>query len=135
MEFIDWNDTYNCGIKEIDNQHRGLFDLISKLHDTKSVYENDKYFIATYNLFAKFARIHFATEERYMLDAEYSNFIAHKKSHDNFLIKLEKFTNDLSEPTQEIHSTILNFLKEWYIEHILRMDRDYIESLQKKGFK
>ena len=29
MPFLEWKDSYNIGVKEIDNQHRGLFDIIS----------------------------------------------------------------------------------------------------------
>ena len=36
MEFLEWKDTYNIGVKEIDNQHRGLFDLISRLFTSRS---------------------------------------------------------------------------------------------------
>ena len=31
MPFLEWKDAYNIGVKEIDNQHRGLFDIIDKL--------------------------------------------------------------------------------------------------------
>ena len=44
MQFLEWKDSYNIGVKEIDNQHRGLFDIISKLF-TSQLYEPDgKYF-------------------------------------------------------------------------------------------
>jgi len=134
MQFLDWKDSYNIGVKEIDNQHRGLFDLISKLFDTKRVYRNDKYFLATFEMFTKFATIHFATEERYMREAKYSKLTEHRQEHEEFILKLSMLATAIKKEEPDIHQKTLDFLKDWYSAHILGTDKDLQEIFREKGF-
>jgi hemerythrin len=134
MQFLEWNETYNIGIKEIDNQHRGLFDLISKLSTTQRYETSGQYFLATLNKLVEYARIHFDTEERYMREAQYPKFIEHQKEHSLFFPEVEKLMKDLEQKRPDIQHKILDFLKDWYMSHILGTDRDYQKALNDKGF-
>jgi hemerythrin len=135
MQFLEWKETYNIGIKEIDNQHRGLFDLISKLSTTQRYETTGQYFLATLNKLVEYARIHFATEERYMREAQYPALAEHQQEHRLFFPEVEKLMNDLERKQPDIQQKILDFLKEWYMSHILGTDRDYQKTLIEKGFR
>jgi hemerythrin len=135
MSFLEWKDSYNIGIKEIDNQHRGMFDLISKLSNTKQIYKNDKYFLATFEMFISYTRTHFKTEERYMIEANYEKLDEHKQEHDSFLDNLSEAIRRLRNEEPNIHQKLLDFLRDWYGSHILGTDRDYLDAFQKKGIK
>jgi hemerythrin len=134
MQFLEWKETYNIGIKEIDNQHRGLFDLISKLSTTQRYEPSGQYFLATLNKLVEYARIHFATEERYMREAQYPQLVEHQQEHRLFFPEIEKFMKALEQKQPDIQQTILNYLKDWYMSHILGTDRDYQKTLIEKGF-
>jgi hemerythrin len=135
MQFLEWDESYNIGIREIDNQHRGLFDLISKLSTTQRYETSGQYFLATLNKLVEYARIHFATEERYMREAQYPKLIEHQQEHRLFFPEVEKLMNDLELKQPDIHQKILDFLKDWYMSHILGTDRDYQTTLIEKGFR
>jgi hemerythrin len=135
MAFLEWIDSYNIGIKEIDNQHRGLFDLISKLSNTKHYKHGEKYFFATLNTLMQYAELHFTTEERYMADARYPKLIEHQKEHADFLQKVSALVQELEKKELNIHQSILGFLRDWYTTHILGSDKDYVAALKNKGFK
>ena len=62
MQFLEWEDTYNIGVKEIDIQHRGLFDIISKLSASRRYGTDGKYFFAMLIQLVDYTKIHFATE-------------------------------------------------------------------------
>ena len=134
MAFLDWKDSYNLGIKEIDNQHQGLFDLISRLSNTKHYEHGDKYFAATLQTLLKYAEVHFATEERYMKEAQYPKLTEHQQEHAIFLYTLSKLTKDLENNDPDLHTKILNFLHDWYSSHILGTDREIGDALKAKGF-
>jgi hemerythrin len=135
MQFLEWKDSYNIGVKEIDNQHRGLFDLISKL-STSRLYEPDgKYFFLTLNKFLEYAQVHFSTEERYMKEAQYPKFIEHQHEHELFIAQVSKLVQDVENKKSDVENKILDFLKEWYLAHILGTDRDLEKPFQAKGFK
>jgi hemerythrin len=135
MPFLEWKDSYNIGVKEIDNQHRGLFDLISKLF-TSRLYEPDgKYFLLTLDKFVEYAQVHFATEERYMQEAQYPKFAEHQREHELFIAQASKLVQDVENKEPDIENKTLDFLKDWYLAHILGTDRELEEPFHAKGFK
>jgi hemerythrin len=135
MTFLEWKDSYNIGVKEIDIQHRGLFDLVSKLSNTKYFAHDEKYFFATLNMLVKYAELHFATEERYMVEAGYPRLEEHQKEHEKFLLDIFKLAEDLERGDAGLQQKILSFLHDWYSAHILGTDREYKECFEKKGFR
>ena len=135
MPFLEWKDSYNLGVKEIDNQHRGLFDIISKLFTSRSYESDGKYFFLMLNKFVEYAQVHFATEERYMQEAQYPKFAEHHHEHELFIVQVSKLLQDVEKKTPEIEKTTLDFLKDWYLAHIVGTDRDLEYWFQAKGFK
>lgn len=135
MPFIEWKDSYNIGVKEIDNQHRGLFDLISKLFNSRSYEPDGKYFFLTLNKFVEYAQVHFTTEERYMREAQYPKLAEHQREHEVFIAQASKFIQDTENKKTDIENKTLDFLKNWYLAHILGTDRDLEKWFQSKGFK
>jgi hemerythrin len=135
MPFLEWKDTYNIGVKEIDNQHRGLFDLISKLFNSRLYEPDGKYFVLTLNKFVEYAQVHFSTEERYMQEAHYPKFSEHQNEHGLFLAQVSKLALDVENKVPDIENKTLDFLKDWYVSHILGADRDLEKSFQAKGLK
>jgi hemerythrin len=135
MPFLEWKDTYNIGVKEIDNQHRGLFDLISKLFNSRLYEPDGKYFVLTLNKFVEYAHVHFSTEERYMREAHYPKLAEHQDEHEHFITQISQLAQDVENKEPDIENKTLDFLKEWYVSHILGADRDLEMSFQAKGFK
>jgi hemerythrin len=135
MQFLEWEDSYNIGVKEIDIQHRGLFDIISRLSTSRNYRTEGKYFFATLNQFIDYTKVHFATEERYMREAQYSKLTEHQQEHAEFMIEVMKLARDCEKKLPDIEQTILNHLKNWYMIHILGTDRDYQKALKDRGFK
>ena len=133
MTFFEWKESYNLGIKEIDNQHRGLFDLITKLSDTKYFKHDEKYFFATLNTLVKYAELHFGTEERYMNQAGYTKAEEHHQEHLKFLKEVMRLAEELEQKQPNMQKKILTFLHDWYLNHILGNDRDYVASMKEKG--
>ena len=135
MPFLEWKDSYNLGVKEIDNQHRGLFDIISKLFTSRSYDSDGKYFFLMLNKFVEYAQVHFTTEERYMQEAQYPKFAEHQHEHELFIAQVSRLIQDVEKKEPETEDKTLYFLKDWYIAHILGTDRDLEKTLQAKGFK
>ncbi|MGD1046348.1 MAG: bacteriohemerythrin [Bacteroidota bacterium] len=135
MSFLEWKDTYNIGVKEIDNQHRGLFDIINKLF-TSRLYEPDgKYFYLMLKNFAEYAQVHFSTEERYMREAQYPKFTEHQYEHELFIAQVSQLLLAVEKKEADIENKTLDFLKDWYLAHILGTDRDLEKFFHAHGFK
>ena len=73
MKFI-WNDTYQIGLKEIDEQHRTYFDIVNELDSYIHLKKLDdkEIILACMRKLENYALNHFATEEEYF-ENEYCN--------------------------------------------------------------
>ena len=134
MQFLEWEESYNIGVKEIDIQHRGLFDIISKLSTSHRYETEGRYFFAVLDQLIEYTKIHFATEERYMREAKYPRLAEHQQEHIVFIRELMRLMQDFEKKEPDIQQKILDFLKDWYMSHILGTDRDYQKTLMDKGF-
>ena len=135
MQFLEWKESYNIGVKEIDNQHRGLFELIGKLASSRSYEPGGKYFFLTLNKFAEYAQIHFSTEERYMHEARYPQTEEHQHEHHFFIQQLSLFMQQVERKESGSEDRALAYLKEWYLKHILGSDRELEHWFRTKGLQ
>lgn len=99
---MGWTDALLTGIKEIDDQHKVLFDVIARLELAVSVEE--KWSAVHYALveLSSYVTIHFAVEEALMRLHDYPNLDAHIASHRAFSaaladIKKHSIREDVSE--------------------------------------
>lgn len=83
---IEWRDSFNIGVEEIDRAHKALFSIVRKLIDLskddmgspksrRACEEGIKYF-------HNYVIEHFSQEEEYMRSINYKHFQAHKRRHD-----------------------------------------------------
>jgi len=135
MKQISWNERFSVGVKEIDLQHRGLLDIINQIIDSIEK-ENEWQTTSTIlNSLINYAYNHFATEERYMKEAKYPEFLWHVGLHLEFIRKAFAFSQEISLKGPDIQREMLQYLAGWYSSHVLGIDRQYMENLSAKGIK
>ncbi len=121
-EKVPWHDEYKIGIKNIDNQHHKLFDLVNKLYsindDDVNAKESLRYVLYE---FSEYMKIHFKDEEEYMLSIAYPGLDEHKKIHQHIVGSLAKV---ISTPAKLsiIKSKMRVVAKRVLIDHILNED-------------
>lgn len=125
IEIFPWNDNFETGIKQIDEQHRVIVSLINQMAsqlvhqpDTSSL---DKIFTQL----AEYAAYHFQCEE--LIWQQYlpqdSCFIEHQKTHELFITSVQELKQtESSRPLQDVIEDILYFLTQWLAHHILESD-------------
>jgi len=125
---------YSVGIREIDRQHGILVQLINRLDQglkrkiSKSTLEDIANYLTDYTIF------HFSFEEKLMADHHYPGLAAHKVVHQNFVNKVKHYQNQLKTQDAALVATeILEFLKNWLLDHIQKTDRQYSAVLNAKG--
>jgi hemerythrin len=131
-ELITWSNTFSCGIKHIDDQHKELVDLINDMfnHSTGDYKIEREYFNKVIQQAVKYIKIHFVTEEKIMRAIKYPGFAEHKKAHDLFVIKvIENIWNYETEKHYTLYS-FTKFLKDWVLSHIAVMDKQYFTYIR-----
>jgi hemerythrin len=134
MALLAWNDSYSVKVKEIDDQHRKLIDMINELHDAMKVGKGKEVIGKVLTALTDYTRRHFSAEENLMKLHGYPAYEEHKKSHNQLVVQvadIQKKYSDGGVLSQEV----LAFLKDWLINHIKGMDQKYGPHLNAKGLK
>ena len=132
-ELIVWSSKLSCGIKLIDEQHKGLVDLVNDMfsHVTGNyAYEKD-YFKSVIQETVKYVKTHFATEEKIMLAANFSGYTEHRQKHEDFILAVIESIRDYEAGKRFTLLTFTRFLRDWILSHIALMDKQYFEYFRK----
>ena len=132
---LEWEEKYSVKVKEIDDQHKKMFDTINRLIDMldrKPTKEDLNGIIASLIEYKKF---HFLTEERYFDKFHYSGTEEHKKAHLVFTQKLEELVKLSDEDTMIFAFKLIDFLEDWLIDHLMIQDQKYVACFQEYGLK
>jgi len=126
-DLVTWSDTFSCGIKLIDDQHKELIRLVNEMfmHVTGPKRNELDYLTEVIEKLVKYVKIHFSTEEKIMRAIKYEGFIEHKKAHDNFIFKIIETVDEFTTGKRKSLYSFTRFLKDWIFSHIAVMDRGY----------
>lgn len=133
MALVTWSDKYSMNIKEIDEQHKNLVKMINELHDAMLNARSKEVALGIINNMAEYTQYHFSTEEKYMVQYKYPDYVAHKKEHDRFIQQVGNFKKDYEGGKAGLSFELLNFLKDWLVGHIQESDRKYSPFFNEKG--
>nr|AQV13607.1 hemerythrin [Chaetopterus variopedatus] len=106
-----WNDSFAVFYENLDNEHKQLFQAVFALANENSEGSIKNLLDVTVN--------HFNDEEGMMVKNNYASYKDHKKMHDNFVAVLK------SLKTSDVNEKILNWAKDWLVEHIKTTDFKY----------
>jgi methyl-accepting chemotaxis protein len=130
---IKWGPQYMLGIDEVDNQHKRLADLINKLHSVMKERKSNSETGKILNELVEYAKVHFNDEENLQKQANYPDYENHKQTHVNLVEKIVHFQKEFHQGNTMLSMEIMNFLKDWLINHILGIDKKYVPYMKKAG--
>lgn len=129
---IKWSNEYLLGVEIIDEQHKELFRIAGDAYDLlKNEFYFDKYdrVVKLIEELKQYAVFHFETEEKYMLEIGYKKLFSHKIIHNDFVEKFNSIDLEKMDDNQEEYLTsIIQFVVDWIEQHILKMDRQYLNN-------
>lgn len=122
---IEWSDSFCSGIKEIDDDHKKLIELVSRCR--LLIYDGDSQ-DEIKNILSElieYTSYHFQREEKIMALCDYPSLDIHRNVHRTFLkevgLKMKSYQQG------ELGSENLHvFLLDWLTGHILQLDKDFI---------
>jgi hemerythrin-like metal-binding protein len=63
----------------------------------------------------------------------YVNFNSHKKEHDELAQKVKKFMEDFKAGKSMLSIEVKDFLKDWILNHIQKVDKLYTRAYKENG--
>jgi hemerythrin len=130
---MEWNAELDVRVREINEQHKKLIDLINKLHDAMRTGQGKQVLGATLQELAAYTVYHFQTEEKYMQQFKYPGYLLHKSEHTAFVKKVTDFQKDFASNRLGVTLELMNFLKDWVNNHIKETDKQYSALFNKNG--
>jgi len=135
MSLIEWGNKLNVDIEEIDNQHKKLVGLVNDLHLAMKERKAKETLGKIIEGLKDYAIVHFATEEKYFDQFNYVNSTSHKREHQGFIDKVNEFNAGFDKGKIMLSMEIMDFLKEWLLNHIQKKDMAYASFFHEKGLK
>ncbi len=123
----------SIGIQELDDQHRALYAEIDKLRDAMRAHDLD-HAVRVTDYLREYVNVHFATEERLMIEAGYPGFPEHLARHEEFRKDLRAYLARLSRTgaTAAAVVELSHWLTEWLREHIRKVDVEMARFLRSR---
>lgn len=129
MAFYEWQDSFSVGSKAMDEQHKKMIGILNKLHDAMKEGKAAKEISLIVNEMADYTKFHFGSEEKLMSDSQYVGLASQKAEHIAFIKKSVEFQENITSGKLAISIDVLNFLKDWWTNHILITDMKYSGKL------
>lgn len=130
MTSYQWKDGFNTGIDEIDQQHRLLLKHLNDCHLKVSTGRRSEIGRELLDGLKRHAVMHFRLEESLMRAKGYPKLDHHEQQHKYFESQILEFENEYAEGTGRISATVLAFLRDWFLKHILEQDKEYVPYLE-----
>lgn len=129
-----WDKSFEIGHEEVDKQHEELFKKLNYL--VLASKDSDRYpqrFSMTLELLVNFCLLHFSLEENVMLRCDYPNYIKHKEQHENFIIVLNKYSEEFLKKgaSEKLAKDIDESVSIWLQNHIAGEDQRIAEFIRK----
>ena len=131
MAFLEWSDDYKCNIASIDDDHRMLFHIVNALHDDIANKAVHKQVASTITALIDYVELHFSREEKQLANHGYPGLEAHKRLHKALKDRVYaiKHLYD-TDPSHLDIDKVLDFLKDWLVNHIVTNDFKYVPYLK-----
>jgi len=116
-------------VKEIDDQHKELVFILQQVNDLNKRGVTDgrrrMYLPVIIKRLYYYSQFHFNLEEELMQKFNYPGLMKHKTLHQSFIDKINHFAKDYRQAKVSLTEEIVNYLKDWTLQHILQDDADY----------
>lgn len=135
MALISWSNMLSTGVAEQDTQHKKLIDLINQLNDAMQAGHSADVLGKVLSDLVNYTVFHFGYEEKLMAQHKYEDTPAHKAEHAKFVQTAGDLKKKFDAGNAVISVEIMNFLRDWLTNHIMKTDKKFGQALNKLGVK
>ncbi len=133
METVIWSEKFSVGVRELDQQHQQLLQLLNCLISTQGTISVHPEMISEVLMeMTRYAQMHFKTEEKLMEMYGYPGLKKQKIQHRNFRKKIVGFSTATNLGVDQIPEDLLTYLVDWLTHHILEDDMAYRSFFKEK---
>lgn len=122
-----WTPALSTGVPLLDQHHQSIFQWVAEL---ESAAADERMLSGVYaiNKLKQYVREHFSEEEKLMQAAGYPGLDEHIAEHAAFRARLEELQRKAIG--QDVSMETVEFLKDWFSNHIATTDMAYVPYLK-----
>lgn len=129
---LKWDASYSVGVKELDDQHKKLIDIINELDHAGGNREGN---VKVLNALVAYTKDHFSTEELYFRQYDFEKTDEHIQEHLDLIDEVEKLIYQFAISESLDVQKLMKFLNAWLIDHIQGADQEYVACFKENGLK
>ncbi|MDF9391385.1 MULTISPECIES: bacteriohemerythrin [Methylococcus] len=125
MALMTWTAAeFGTNVGFADDQHKTIFDMVNKLHDTAAT-GNRAEIGKQLDALIDYVVMHFKSEETEMQKKDYADFAAHKAEHDKLVGVCADLQKKFHAGEAEVNQDTTRFVRDWLVNHIPKVDKLY----------
>jgi hemerythrin len=122
------------GVAEIDDQHRGLIDIINELYEIALKRAGQRTLEDVFEALDVYTKDHFEREESLFAKHGYPGLADHKAQHNGLLQTIVDYRKRPREGQEFLLALeLLHHLKQWLSQHMITADRQACAYLNEQG--
>ena len=128
-QLMQWSPALSVGHGEIDAQHQQLVKIANELNAAMQTGAGTQAMGRILSELVDYTVRHFAYEEGEMRKSKYSQIDAHKEEHRKLVAEVTAFKDKFDSGKATIGVELMGFLRDWLINHILKVDKSLASYL------
>lgn len=134
MPFAEWMPRLAVGVPAMDDQHQGLFRTINRMWDAYQN-EDEQELKRVLEELTDYAEYHFLAEEALMAQTCYPETDAHRARHMEFRARMRGLEWRREVAPHSVGLELLEYLRDWLVQHIGHEDRKLGAFLVSQGVR
>lgn len=135
MKRLELTEDHLTGLKDIDSQHKQLFDLANSVLFAGEGAPAVDVFRQALVFLARYVEYHFASEEFAMSAQGFAGLKHHQTHHRHFRAEVAEFLRRAKSegPTQELQTRLHFMVRDWFTYHIEYLDKKLAKFLKEEA--
>lgn len=130
---IEFTGNLVFNVEEVDEQHQELIRMINELDKRISDGTALSALTGIIDALIDYTSYHFSTEEAYFKKFGFSHEVSHVNEHRIFVERVLQFDAALKSGKNLLPHEMMQFLREWLLQHISIVDRKYVDCFKQNG--
>ena len=124
-ELLSWSESLSVKVDLIDDQHKKLVNLINQLFRAVGSGSPQAQVEGVLAELIDYTAYHFQTEEDLFDRFGYPEKEAHKQIHTKLVAQAVGYQQKINQGDGSVAMSLLQFLKDWLVNHIMKTDKRY----------
>lgn len=133
QNLLVWSDEYSINIKEMDEQHKKLVEIINTHSSAVNLKEERKVLEGTLTGLFEYIEVHFKREEELLLQHDYPEYKTQEEEHAYLNQEVHDLYIKYVKGDDSTAFLVASLMRHWLFNHICNEDKKYSKYLNNKG--